>query len=177
MYQVNFTDADGISTLDTSMFPNITSITGLLPGNAPYSIYILCTFTGVTTNWFRSAIAIYPVLSGPQHDNRYNRYWKLQFTFYSTSLNGLFDTVSARTAGGVFLPSQEIYNVEFYHQTSNTNLSIGNATKIDWQTQINIDRQSDDPYNQAPVSSFTQYTDNDLTSVANTNVEYGTQTA
>ena len=71
----------------------------------------------------------------------------------------------------------EIYNVEFYHQTSSTNLSIGAATKIDWQTQINIDRQTDDPYNQAPVSSFTQYTDNDLTSVANTNVEYGTQTA
>ena len=178
MYQVNFTDADGVSTVVTSMYPNITSITGFAPGSAPYSKYILCRFTGVPTNWSRTAIALFPTESGVEHDNRYTRYWEIKFTYYSSSVNGLFDTTGNRVAGGVFLPSQEIYNVEFYHQTSSTNLDVASATKIDWATQINIDRQSDDPYNQAPISSYTEYSTNDVSSsTTNTNVEYGTQTA
>jgi hypothetical protein len=168
MYQVNFTGA-GATTIITSMYPNISSITGFLPSS---SKYILCSFTGVSTNWFRTAIAVQAT------DKRFTRYWELKLTFYSTSYNGLFDTTGNRVAGGVFLPSQEIYNVQFYHQTSSTNLSIGSATLIDWATQINIDRQTDDPYNQAPVSSYTEYSTNDVSSsTTNTNVEYGTQTA
>lgn len=171
MYQVNFTDADGVSQIDVDMYPNITSITGFLPSASPYSINILCRFIGVTTNWSRTGIA------QAGSNTRNNRYWRIKFSLFSSSLSGVLDVESARRNGQVFLPSQEIYNVEFYHQTSTTNLDVASATKIDWQTQINVDRQTDDPYNQAPVSSFTQYTDNDLTSVANTNVEYGTQTA
>ena len=71
-----------------------------------------------------------------------------------------------------------IYNVNFYYQTSTTNLDVANATKIDWTTQLNLERQYDDNYNQAPVSSYTEYSNNDVsTSTTNTNVEYGTQTA
>ena len=76
------------------------------------------------------------------------------------------------------MPSQEIYNVNFYYQTSTTNLDVANATKIDWTTQLNLERQFDDNYNQAPVSSYTEYSTNDVSTLTtNTNVEYGTQTA
>lgn len=78
----------------------------------------------------------------------------------------------------MFLPSEEMYNVTFYYQTSETNLDVANATKIDWTEQLYLQREFDDQYNQAPVSSYTEYSANDVSSsTTNTNVEYGTQTA
>ena len=173
MYQVDFTNT-GITTVGLDMYPNITSLTGLLPGTSPYTYKILCGFRGRNTNWFRTGIA------QEGTGSRNSRYWRARFTFYSSSFNGLFDQVALRQSGNIFLPSQEIYDVEFYYQTSDTNLSIGAATKIDnYINVINVDRQTDDLYNQAPISSYTQYTDNDLTPIQiyNTNVEYGTQTS
>ena len=71
-----------------------------------------------------------------------------------------------------------MYNVSFYYQTSTTNLNVASAIKIDWVEQLYLQRQYDDQYNQAPVSSYTQYSTNDVSSsTTNTNVEYGTQTA
>ena len=71
-----------------------------------------------------------------------------------------------------------MYNVTFYYQTSRTNLNVASATKIDWTEQLYLQRQTDDLYNQAPVSSYTEYSANDVSSsTTNTNVEYGTQTA
>ena len=172
MYQGNFNLNTLAYQITVVMYPNITSITGLDAGSSPYTNHILCEFRGQNTNWVRTGIA------QEGTGTRNNRYWSVKFTFYNSSVSGVFDVEGARRAGNIFLPSQEIYNVDFYYQTSTTNLDVANATKIDWTTQLNLERQYDDNYNQAPVSSYTEYSNNDVsTSTTNTNVEYGTQTA
>tara|TARA_R100000773_G_C4217030_1_gene115576 strand:+ start:194 stop:724 length:531 start_codon:yes stop_codon:yes gene_type:complete len=176
MYQGNFNLSSALYQITVDMYPNITSVTGLEPGTADgggsYTNHILCEFRGQNTNWVRTGIA------QEGTGTRNNRYWRVRFQFYNSSFNGVFDVESARKTGNIFLPSQEIYNVNFYYQTSTTNLDVANATKIDWTTQLNLERQYDDNYNQAPVSSYTEYSTNDVsTSTTNTNVEYGTQTA
>jgi hypothetical protein len=110
--------------------------------------------------------------------NRNDRFWRIGNQLYNTSYNGLLDSTLLRQDGSVFLPSEEMYNVSFYYQTSTTNLNVASAIKIDWVEQLYLQRQYDDQYNQAPVSSYTQYSTNDVSSsTTNTNVEYGTQTA
>ena len=172
MYQNNFNLNTLAYQITVNMYPNITSITGLDAGLSPYTNHILCEFRGQNTNWVRTGIA------QEGAETRNNRYWRIKFDFYNSSVSGVFDVESARRTGNIFLPSQEIYNVNFYYQTSTTNLDVANATKIDWTTQLNLERQFDDNYNQAPVSNYTEYSTNDVsTSTTNTNVEYGTQTA
>ena len=169
MYQGNFNLSSALFQITVNMYPNITSITGLDAGSSPYTNHILCEFRGQNTNWVRTGIA---------QEGTGTRNWRVKFNFYNSSFSGVFDVESARRTGNIFLPSQEIYNVNFYYQTSTTNLDVANATKIDWTTQLNLERQYDDNYNQAPVSSYTEYSNNDVsTSTTNTNVEYGTQTA
>ena len=171
MYQINFTTSD-IHTKQLYFYINIKSITGLDDSSSPFTNVILAEFRGVNTNWVRTAIA--PEGTG----NRNNRFWRLGYQLYNTSFNGLLDSEALRKTGNTFLPSEEMYNVTFYYQTSRTNLNVASATKIDWTEQLYLQRQTDDLYNQAPVSSYTEYSANDVSSsTTNTNVEYGTQTA
>jgi hypothetical protein len=173
MYQINFNTDSAIYVLNLNLYINLYSITGLEDNTHPFTNVILTEFRGVNTNWVRTGIAV----SGAGTRNK-NRYWKLKYGLYNSSFNGVFDAESTRQAGNIFLPSEEMYNISFYYQTSSTNLDVANATKIEWTEQLYIQRQYDDDYNQAPVSSFTEYTDNDVSSTTtNTNVEYGTQTA
>jgi hypothetical protein len=173
MYQVNFNSATALYQKDLNFYINIHSITGLDDTTATFTNFILAEFRGTNTNWVRTAIG-----TGDSSSRNNQRYWNIKFSLYNSSFSGAFDTTGARNSGNVFLPSEEVYNVTFYYQTSTTNLDVANATKIDWCEQLFIQRQFDDQYNQAPVSSFTQYTTNDVSSTTtNTNVEYGTQTA
>tara|TARA_R100000900_G_scaffold10612_1_gene9862 strand:+ start:1100 stop:1618 length:519 start_codon:yes stop_codon:yes gene_type:complete len=172
MYQINLNSETAVYDKQLYFYINIKSITGLDDSSSPFTNVVLAEFRGTNTNWVRTAIA-------PKGTaNRNNRFWRLGYQIYNTSFNGLLDSEALRKTGNVFLPSEEVYNVTFYYQTSTTNLDVANATKIDWCEQLFIQRQFDDQYNQAPVSSFTQYTTNDVSSTTtNTNVEYGTQTA
>ena len=173
MYQINFTTS-AIHSKQLYFYINIKSITNLNDPSIPFTYIILAEFRGVNTNWVRTALAP----KSTDINNRNNRYWRLGYQLYNTSFNGLLDSEALRLSGNVFLPSEEMYNVTFYYQTSTTNLDIANATKIDWTEQLYLQREADDLYNQAPVSSFTEYTTNDVSSTTtNTNVEYGTQTA
>ena len=173
MYQVNFDSATAVYTKAVDFYINIYSITGLDDSTHPFTNLILAEFRGVNTNWVRTGIA-----TGDSVSRNNERYWKLTFNFFNSSYYGVWDVTGARDAGKVFLPSEEMYNVSFYYQTSASNLDVANATKIDWTEQVYIQREYDDQYNQAPVSSYTQYSTNDVSSsTTNTNVEYGTQTA
>ena len=172
MYQINFNSASALFQKQLYFYINVASITGIEDTTSPFTNVILAEFRGVNTNWVRTAIA--PEGTG----NRNNRFWRLGFQLYNSSYNGLFDSETLRRTGNVFLPSEEMYNVTFYYQTSETNLDVANATKIDWTEQLYLQREFDDQYNQAPVSSYTEYSANDVSSsTTNTNVEYGTQTA
>ena len=172
MYQINFNSASALFTKQLYFYIDVESITGIEDTTSPFTNVILVEFRGVNTNWVRTGIA-------PKGTaNRNNRYWRLGFQLYNSSYNGLFDSEALRKTGNVFLPSEEMYNATFYYQTSITNLDVANATKIDWTEQLYLQREFDDQYNQAPVSSFTEYSANDVSSsTTNTNVEYGTQTA
>lgn len=173
MYQINFNSATALYQKDLFFYINIHSITGLDDITSPFTNRILAEFRGVNTNWVRTGIA----QEGAGTRNN-DRYWRIKFSLYNSSADGVFDTTGARDSGNVFLPSEEMYNVSFYYQTSTSNLDVANATKIDWTEQLYIQREYDDQYNQAPVSSYTQYSTNDVSSsTTNTNVEYGTQTA
>ena len=175
MYQVNFNSATALYQKDLNFYINIHSITGLDDTIASplFTNFILAEFRGVNTNWVRTAIG-----TGDSTSRNNQRYWNINFSLYNSSFGGVFDATGVRTAGNVFLPSEEMYNVTFYYQTSTSNLDVANATKIDWTEQLYIQREYDDQYNQAPVSSFTEYSANDVSSsTTNTNVEYGTQTA
>ena len=173
MYQVNFDSATALYQKDLFFYINIHSITGLDDITSPFTNYILAEFRGVNTNWVRTGIA-----TQASTDRNNERYWKIKFALYNSSFNGVVDVTGARDSGNVFLPSEEMYNVSFYYQTNTSNLDVANATKIDWTEQLYIQREYDDQYNQAPVSSYTQYSTNDVSSsTTNTNVEYGTQTA
>ena len=173
MYQINFDSATALYQKNLNFYINIHSITGLDDTTATFTNFILAEFRGVNTNWVRTAIG-----TGDSTSRNNQRYWNINFSLYNSSFNGVFDATGVRTAGNVFLPSEEMYNVTFYYQTSTSNLDVANATKIDWSEQLYIQREFDDQYNQAPVSSFTEYSANDVSSsTTNTNVEYGTQTA
>ena len=173
MYQINFNSASALFQKDLNFYINIHSITGLDDTTATFTNLILAEFRGVNTNWVRTAIG-----TGDAASRNNERYWNIKFSLYNSSFNGVFDAEGVRTAGNVFLPSEEMYNVTFYYQTSTSNLDVANATKIDWTEQLYIKREFDDQYNQAPVSSYSQYSANDVScSTSNTNVEYGTQTA
>tara|TARA_R100000808_G_scaffold5448_1_gene16607 strand:- start:8 stop:526 length:519 start_codon:yes stop_codon:yes gene_type:complete len=172
MYQINFNSATALYTKSLFFYINIKSLTDLVDSH-PFTYNILTEFRGVNTNWVRTAIAP----KGPD-GSRNNRYWRIGYSLYNSSYNGLLDGTLLRQEGNIFLPSEEMYNVSFYYQTSTSNLDVANATKIDWTEQLYIQREYDDQYNQAPVSSYTQYSTNDVSSsTTNTNVEYGTQTA
>ena len=173
MYQVNFNSATALYQKELNFYINIHSITGLDDTTATFTNFILAEFRGVNTNWVRTSIG-----TGDSNSRNNERYWRIKFNLYNSSYNGAFDTTGARDSANVFLPSEEMYNATFYYQTSITNLDVANATKIDWTEQLYLQREFDDQYNQAPVSSFTEYSANDVSSsTTNTNVEYGTQTA
>ena len=173
MYQINFDSATALYVKTVDFYINIYSITGLNDSTHPFTNHILAEFRGVNTNWVRTGIAQEGV--GSRNNDRY---WRIRFDFFNTSYYGVWDVTGARDSGQVFLPSEEMYNVSFYYQTNTSNLDVANATKIDWTEQLYIQREYDDQYNQAPVSSYTQYSTNDVSSsTTNTNVEYGTQTA
>ena len=173
MYQINFNSSTALYQRDLKFYINIHSFTGLDDISIPFTNFILCEFRGVNTNWVRTAIGTGTALS-----RNNERYWNINFSLYNSSFNGVFDSTGVRTAGNVFLPSEETYNVTFYYQANTTNLDVANATKIDWTEQLFIQREFDDQYNQAPVSSFSEYSANDVSNLTtNTNVEYGTQTA
>ena len=172
MYQINFNSDSAVYSKQLYFYINIKSLTDLVD-SYPFTYSILVEYRGVNTNWVRTAIAPKGVAA-----NRNDRFWRIGNQLYNTSYNGLLDSTLLRQDGSVFLPSEEMYNVSFYYQTSTTNLNVASAIKIDWVEQLYLQRQYDDQYNQAPVSSYTQYSTNDVSSsTTNTNVEYGTQTA
>ena len=133
---------------------------------------ILLEFRGQTTNWTRTVIAYaapYLIVN--------DRSWKIPFEIAKYNWLQIMDSEAQRRAGIVYLPQPEIYNVNFYYQTSTTNLDVSSATKIDITEQLVTKRTIDNPalgYNDAPVSYYTEYTDNDVVDGKNnTNIQYG----
>jgi hypothetical protein len=129
---------------------------------------ILLEFIGERTNWNRTVITY---IGGAFPRN--SRSWTIGCEVWKTNWLTIIDTEAQRKAGSVFLPQPEIYTINFYYQASTTNLDISNATKINLTARLNTERVVDDPYNQAPVSAYTEYTDNDLTDGSNENMQYG----
>ena len=168
MYQYKVTSSVPISD-NFYLYENLDSLGVKNKDTFDNTNLILVEFRGQTTNWNRTVITL-----APPYVERNTRTWGVRFELVKTNWLGIMDSEAQRRLGKVFLPQPEIYNINFYYQTSTTNLDVNNATKIDLTSQINLERTIDDSFNDAPVSSYTEYTDNDVVDGKNnTNIEYG----
>tara|TARA_R100001594_G_scaffold100633_1_gene135259 strand:+ start:4097 stop:4603 length:507 start_codon:yes stop_codon:yes gene_type:complete len=166
MYQLEVSGTPGKVGFD--LYENLSSL-GITDKNSlGVTNRILLEFVGETTNWKRTVIS-YAGVAYPRTD----RYWNISFAIWETNFLNTVDSEAQRIIGSVFLPQPEMYTINFYYQTSTTNLDTSNATKIDLTSRLNTERVVDDAWNQAPVSKFVEYTDNDLTPGNNENMQYG----
>tara|TARA_R100000664_G_scaffold10000_3_gene16597 strand:+ start:137 stop:748 length:612 start_codon:yes stop_codon:yes gene_type:complete len=164
--------------------------------------FIILKFRGRKTNFQRSCVAIPSngSYSSPTYDNN-SRYWTLTFKDYYPGADytpgGSFnvDTSVKRLLGIMVLPSDEIYDITYWYNSSwATNLGTGSAA-VEITGISSILNVRTDPAvftanpGAAALSYYTEYTENDLSSVDmsadglpasasvdNRDVQYGTET-
>ena len=189
MYVIN----DIASAATVAFYENIGSY------SVPDGARILLKFTGIKTNYQRSVLPV-PTnadLDAPTYDTN-NRYWKLTWGYiipYTKALALTHDIRANRLGGTVVLPAAETYNIDVYYSTHTTALQYLNTSSTysthiaQLQPRLYID--STNAYYEAnqPAVSYTEYANNDLTSVDmgiyglptsadddNRDTEYGVQT-
>lgn len=171
MYQFIVKDSSPLSE-SINFYENLDSLGVTSEDNYGNTNLILLEFIGQTTNWKRTVITL-----APPYSVRTKRSWKIVFSIYKFNFLSVVDTEAQRRNGVVYLPQPEIYNINFYHQVSTTNLDINNANKIDITAQITTQRTVDNPAignNNSPVSFYSQYSENDVVDGKdNINIEYG----
>jgi hypothetical protein len=190
MYQYNWINSGSVNK-DFYFYENLKAYVDL-----PTDNYLLLKFRGLSTGYQRSCIATPSNgdYTNPTYDIN-DRYTLFKISMYAspvTSGGVNLDTESARKLGLIVLSTPEMYEVKYYYRSDYSlriHSSIGALTEIpELQSLFNITREIDSSYIQAPVSSYTEYADNDVTSQDitgkglpaeednNTIVEYGVQT-
>jgi len=190
MYQYNWLNTGSVNK-DFYFYENLKAYVDL-----PTDNYLLLKFRGLSTGYQRTCIAMPSNgdYTNPTYDIN-DRYATFKISMYNspvTSGGANLDTESARKLGLIVLSTPEMYEVKYYYRgdySLRIHSSIVALTEIpELQSLFNITRAVDSSYIQAPVSSYTEYTDNDVTSQDittkglpaeadnNTIVQYGVQT-
>lgn len=189
MYVIN--DVAGAATV--SIYENLNSY------SIPDGARILLKFTGIKSNYQRSVLPrpTNADLDAPTYDTN-NRYWKLTWGYVIaiTKAQALSNDIRGnRVSGTVVLPAAEIYNIDVYYSTHTTALHYLNTSSTysthiaQLQPRLYIDSTTALYEASQPAVSYTEYANNDLTSVDmgiyglptsadddNRDTEYGVQT-
>ena len=190
MYQYNWSVPSGANVL-FYFYENLKAYVDL-----PTDNYLLLKFRGLSTGYQRTCIAMPSNgdYTNPTYDinDRYAIFKIIMYASPVTSGGTNLDTESARKLGLIVLSTPEMYEVKYYYRSDYSlriHSSIGALTEIpELQSVFNVTRSIDSSYIQAPVSSYTEYADNDVVSQDitptglpaeadnNTIVQYGVQT-
>tara|TARA_R110002020_G_scaffold291708_4_gene507094 strand:- start:6581 stop:7153 length:573 start_codon:yes stop_codon:yes gene_type:complete len=185
MYKADYTN----QALDNVyMYENISAYATIPDDN-----FIMLKFRGITTNYQRTCICIPSNADyvNPTYENN-SRYWKLHINPFAPNWGSASqgnDVSAMRLVGKPILPPTETYNIEVYYR-SDYALDTATATLIPELTpRIYVTNEDLTYASDAPVVQYTEYANNDLTSVAmsssgvptsasvdNRDVEYGVQT-
>ena len=191
------TGASNPSTIN--FYPNFSSY---IDNSTLSGKFIILKFRGRKTNFQRSCVAIPSngSYSSPEYDNN-DRYWTITFKDYHPGAQytpgglGNVDYTAKKLLGILVLPSDEIYDITYWYNSAWA-VSLGQGSSAVEITGISsiLSVRTDAatfPSNMgsAALSYYTEYTENDLSSVDmsgnglpasasvdNRDAQYGTET-